>query len=506
MSNMVLDRIKGALIGVAVGDAMGGPLEFMSKAAIRAKHGKVTEMIGGGWLDLEPGEVTDDTQMTMCVARGIAENPEDPVPGIGRRFVEWGKSGPKDIGGTCASAIHEAMLTKPETETDWLGIGFKIAGINRMNAGNGALMRTIYPAVYYGDPETRKRMVLSIGRMTHYNEMSDEICVQYADAVHAAIFGGHPSYYNFTQYRKGADPTGYVLDSWSNALDAVTYTDTFEDAIIEAVNRGGDADTIGAIAGGLAGAYYGVSKIPARWIKELDPALLSEIDALAELAYKAMKEYYNQRHNPSQEGSVNRLWISEEPVHKENKGRRFLSVLIISFLFFILTSFIIANIKLSMIDLPQHETRTETAPPKSTVVIKEDVVTEKPEEKPQIRYQLTDEERSIVERVVMTEAGDQSLLGQMAVAQCILNTAEATGQRPDAVVTAPKQYARPADADKVSADVKYSVSLVFDKGDFVTEEPIRFFYAPKYSSGSWHESALEYVDTFDDHRFFKVKD
>ena len=126
------------------------------------------------------------------------------------------------------------------------------------------------------------------------------------------------------------------------------------------------------------------------------------------------------------------------------------------------------------------------------------------EPEPYIRYQLTEYERNIVERVVMAESGNQSQNGQMAVAQCILNTAEATGQRPDAVVLTPNQYAKPAAASSVSDSVKQAVSAVFDHGQTVTDEPIRFFYAPKYSSGRWHESALTYVITIEDHKFFKI--
>ena len=74
-----LDRIRGALYGVAVGDALGGPLEFMSDRQICDAYGRVTDMIGGGWLNLKPGEVTDDTQMTLCVARGILDALEAAV-------------------------------------------------------------------------------------------------------------------------------------------------------------------------------------------------------------------------------------------------------------------------------------------------------------------------------------------------------------------------------------------------------------------------------------------
>lgn len=121
-------------------------------------------------------------------------------------------------------------------------------------------------------------------------------------------------------------------------------------------------------------------------------------------------------------------------------------------------------------------------------------------------YSLTDDERSLVERVVFAESGNQSLAGQMAVAQCILNTAVIRDMRPDEVVLEPNQYAYPANPDRVTESVREAVRRVFDEGETVTDEPIRFFYAPKYSKGSWHESALEYVLTIGGHRFFKEKD
>ena len=152
-------------------------------------------------------------------------------------------------------------------------------------------------------------------------------------------------------------------------------------------------------------------------------------------------------------------------------------------------------------DTPQPET---TAPEAKSVVSEAQPI-EPIHEQPYIRYQLTESERAIVERVVMAESGNQHLNGQIAIAQCILNTAEAKGMRPDAVVLAPKQYAKPASAGSVSYSVKQAVSAVFDHGITVTDEPIRYFYAPKYCSGSWHESALTYVITIGDHKFFKAK-
>ena len=74
-----IEIIKGALYGVAVGDALGAPVEFMEAETIKKRHGSVTEMIGGGWLNVRPGEITDDTQMTLCVARGIVNRHGDTI-------------------------------------------------------------------------------------------------------------------------------------------------------------------------------------------------------------------------------------------------------------------------------------------------------------------------------------------------------------------------------------------------------------------------------------------
>jgi len=121
------DLIRGALYGVAIGDALGAPLEFMSRDAIKAKYGTVTEMQTGGWLNVEKGEVTDDTQMALAVAQGIVESPENPVPAIGKRFIVWAESKPKDIGGICAASIRLASSHSSEPdETVWLNARSKL--------------------------------------------------------------------------------------------------------------------------------------------------------------------------------------------------------------------------------------------------------------------------------------------------------------------------------------------------------------------------------------------
>lgn len=115
------------------------------------------------------------------------------------------------------------------------------------------------------------------------------------------------------------------------------------------------------------------------------------------------------------------------------------------------------------------------------------------------RYALTVSERDIVERVVMAEAGGEGFDGQRLVAQCILNTAEAMDMRPDEVVIAPNQYASPA--AEASQEVKDAVSAVFDDGDMVTDEPIRWFYNDKLVYSEWHEGK-RFVMYFGNHKFF----
>ena len=128
-----------------------------------------------------------------------------------------------------------------------------------------------------------------------------------------------------------------------------------------------------------------------------------------------------------------------------------------------------------------------------------------PEPQP-IRYPITEAERTIVEAVVAAEAKGEDFEGQCLVAECILNTAEARDMRPDAVVleTEPaRQYAEPDYENRHL--VAEAVSAVFDDGYTVTDEPIRYFYAPKYTTSSWHERSLTFVLEHGGHRFFKEK-
>ena len=289
-------RIAGALYGVAVGDALGAPLEFMSAEAIAHAYGTVREMIGGGWLNVEPGEVTDDTQMTLAVAYGILECPEKPVEGIGMRFIKWMESGPKDVGSTCATAIRkaqrEARRPHSPTQQEWLEASYKTHRmLGGRSAGNGSLMRTAYVGLFYDQEAEVCEKAEAISRMTHYDPIAATDCAAYCmmlnrmvreDDLNArrdiirvvlAMYSDCSSRYNYDQLASESfrpNPSGYVVDSFAAALHCIFTTASFEAALVKAVNLGGDADTIGAITGGLAGALYGIAAIPMRWRNTFD--------------------------------------------------------------------------------------------------------------------------------------------------------------------------------------------------------------------------------------------
>jgi len=296
------NRIAGALYGVAIGDALGAPLEFMSKDEIARKHGRVTDMIGGGWLNVKPGEVTDDTQMTLAVAEGIIANPDDPIQEIGVHFIEWVKSGPKDIGGTCSMSIRGAATRshqKAPNKKKWIEASKYTCETNGgRSGGNGALMRTVYPGLYYEGQLEAVETAATIAQMTHWDEKSTEACILYTGMIHLITGSNNDDgawlHINRTlkgseyklEPKKGVEPTGYVVDSFKCALHGLATTETFEGAIIEAANLGGDADTIAAITGGLAGAIYGYKEIPERWIQTLDPNTRAQLDRLVDAAVK----------------------------------------------------------------------------------------------------------------------------------------------------------------------------------------------------------------------------
>ena len=259
--NMKLNKngIAGAIYGFVIGDAMGATTEFMSEEQIKRKFGKVTDIIGGGWLNLEAGEVTDDTQMTMCVMNALMRT-LDKEDAFGfafakecrNEFIKWYKSCPKDVGGQCSRAITYMMSGK-------LG-----AYRNDNALGNGSLMRAM-PCALLDRPFLNELQ----GRLTHNNQECSQIIQDYSRLIQDYLKGIYDNMLTYT-IRGLLEPSGYIRNTFNNSV-YWSCQNSFEEAIIGAVNHGGDADTIAAITGSLAGAKFGYDNIPKRWINQLNP-------------------------------------------------------------------------------------------------------------------------------------------------------------------------------------------------------------------------------------------
>lgn len=276
-SNLKLfDKVFGSLIGFAIGDAMGATTEFMSRAEISARYDRVTTILGGGWLNLEPGETTDDTRMMMDVARAyiacVEHKNNDFLDACCHRFCIWYNERPKDIGNACRNVISTCM---GQPVNKWLSYSAKM-NAEYPTLGNGSLMRCLFPALV-GDTDA----AIEQGLLTHNNPECSERIGWYVQHIQRAL--NSTNYHVATRFPK-RDPEGHVSNTFYNALYWNCCTNSFKEAILGAVNDGGDADTIAALTGGLAGARYGFTKIPADWVKKLNETDYTELRKLAEKA------------------------------------------------------------------------------------------------------------------------------------------------------------------------------------------------------------------------------
>lgn len=273
------ERALGAYLGLAVGDALGAPVEFMTAREIECRYGVLDRMVGGGWLNLKPGQVTDDTAMSLRLGGAIVSSGGWNLKAVCDAFVAWLHTKPVDVGNTCRRGI---VRYKSQGTTS--------KEFNEGDAGNGACMRLLPVALStLGDDNALCRRVVEQCHITHNHPLSDDAALAIGRMVHALLAGGgvkavrreanmlierHKTF-RFVPYRGLS--TAYIVDTIQTVLHHYFRTDDFRDCLIGVVNQGGDADTAGAIAGMLAGATYGVSDIPAPWLKRLDLAATREI-------------------------------------------------------------------------------------------------------------------------------------------------------------------------------------------------------------------------------------
>lgn len=272
MNMRMRNKISGAIYGFAIGDAMGATTEFMTAEQIKKRYGQVTDIIGGGWLDLKPGEITDDTQMTMCIMDAIMSKPEDTDQFIAlceKNFIKWVNSRPKDIGAQCARAINDLMFGKKSR-------------IDKQALGNGSLMRAM-PLAVLGLPFWN----IMQGRITHNNQKCSDFILGYSGLIQDYL--NDRMEYKYTDKIKGLlEPSGYIVNTFNNSV-FWSRKDSFEEAIIGAVNHGGDADTIAAITGSLAGAKFGYNEIPERWINQLDPEVKNILEKFQYFVFSCLQ-------------------------------------------------------------------------------------------------------------------------------------------------------------------------------------------------------------------------
>jgi len=276
---LVLDRALGSFLGLAVGDALGATVEFMTAREIAAQYKVHQEIIGGGWLHLKPGRVTDDTEMALALGSAVIASGGWNLRAIADAFVKWLRGNPVDIGNACRRGI-----------TNYISNGCLCVPPAEEHGGNGAAMRNL-PTVLVSleSGELLVQRSLEQARLTHNHPQSDAATVALArmtrllllegeqaacDQIANDLMAQHPAF-NFKPWP--GQTSGYIVHTAQTVFDGFFNTGSFEDCLVRVVNRGGDADTNGALAGQLAGALYGVQGIPAHWLKKLDPAVTAAI-------------------------------------------------------------------------------------------------------------------------------------------------------------------------------------------------------------------------------------
>jgi ADP-ribosyl-[dinitrogen reductase] hydrolase len=297
----MLSQFRGCLLGLACGDALGGPLKCMSADEIARTHGTARELRGGGWLHLRPGQVTDGTEQMLLVLESYLENGAFDPHDIAERLLEWYRAGPVDLG----------ALTREACENLLYGYNFERAGFEAWQSApegarlDGGSLARATPAglMHYHDHVHLIGESRVISSITHYDERCKLGCACLSLALaHLLLVGVDGLLDELLEwieprntvlgYALRAIPGlrvaelrtgGSVVETLQSALWAVLYCDEFEEGLTLLGNRGGDAGTVCAVAGALLGARFGVEAIPERWLRVLEPR--ERIDHGAERLY-----------------------------------------------------------------------------------------------------------------------------------------------------------------------------------------------------------------------------
>lgn len=290
----------GIIAGAAVGDALGAPLEFLPP---RNPEEFTTEMTGGGLLKWKPGEITDDTTMALAIMEMYLEKKGYDQSTVIEKWGAWRRTNPKDIGNWTYKSLGKWNLYRDRSrvlrgDDNPAVMLWKQSGQN--NAGNGAVMRCMPTAVARRNDE--KIMVAEtvwLAEDTHPDPRCVVSCIIVNKLLKWAFDGmskkdayerilselrelgevGIWEAMESAQYHpwENWENKGYTVDTVKCAVAAWLQNDDFEEGLIKVVNRGNDADTVGAVAGALLGAYHGFKNIPQRWWDALGPEMTARL-------------------------------------------------------------------------------------------------------------------------------------------------------------------------------------------------------------------------------------
>lgn len=273
-------RALGAYLGLAVGDALGATVQFMSADEIAAAYGVHHNLRGGGWLKLRPGQVTDDTEMCLALGQSIVAGQGFTAARAAETLTAWLLGKPTDVDHTCRRGLRR-----------YLGDHSLSAPPNPTDTGPGAAVRTLPVALAsLGKPAVLEEWSAAQCHLTHHHPPSDAAALALGRITHALLAGGG--------HRAARAEANHLIAAWpqfrfapqagpgdalavgtvQTVLHAYFRTDSFEHCLVEVVNRGQNADTTGALAGMLAGATFGVEAIPRRWLGRLDGAVRAAIE------------------------------------------------------------------------------------------------------------------------------------------------------------------------------------------------------------------------------------
>lgn len=257
-----MSNLKSAIYGLAVGDALGVPFEFMHRGTFVCNG-----MTGNGTHNQKAGTWSDDTSMTLATCKSIKENKSISIKDITTKFSDWLNKGEYTPDGI----VFDCGITTSNAINDGVGAS------DIFSNGNGSLMR-ILPLAF---TDCGNEEINSVSAITHAHEISQEGCRIYVK-IARSLLSGHKLFNVIKSldtsevYGRIKDldsiseadisSSGYVVDTLEASLWCILNTDNYKDAVIKAVNLGDDTDTVGAVTGGLAGIIYGYSSIPSEWV------------------------------------------------------------------------------------------------------------------------------------------------------------------------------------------------------------------------------------------------